>query len=137
MAFVLDREQLALAAGFFNGEGSFVVVKRPSGKRRRDQAKASVGQTSLWSLEQFQHAVGTGNINGPYTHNGTGHLGKKPEWRYSVYRRSQVQHVACVLWPWLSPEKKEQAHRVLKASLPDDPEAYYEWRRTRGRSARI
>lgn len=57
----MNREELAWAAGFFDGEGCFSYSK--SGQ----YVCVSIGQTVREPLERFKLAVGLGVIYGPYS----------------------------------------------------------------------
>lgn len=104
------REELAWAAGFFDGEGSFWGRVR-SGPRRHERVtpNASVPQMGSVLLERFRTAVlGLGRIYGPY----------EPRhgmcyWRTSDWR--EVQAVVAALWPWLGPYKRQQARETMLA----------------------
>jgi hypothetical protein len=100
--WLIDREELAWAAGFFDGEGCFSFTTKAG------YGAAAIGQVDRAPLERFQAAVGgLGKIYGPYfkIYPGRG-IGAK-------YRREHVQAVVAMLWFKLGPSKKEQATRVL------------------------
>ena len=101
-----DREALAWAAGFFDGEGYVACVPRARGWRlvlRVDQAQPG-------PLYRFQEAVGgLGRVNGPYRRSNPAH---KPKWNYSV-EGHQAQAVAAMLWGFVS-GKREQMQEALR-----------------------
>jgi hypothetical protein len=92
----LNREELAWAAGFFDGEGSTFIAMTSGDLYLR----CAVGQKDPRALERFRQAVlGIGNINqsdprGLYRWNTSGPL---------------AQAVVALLWTWLGPVKRDQA----------------------------
>lgn len=108
---IVDREQLAWAAGFFDGEGCITLSHRGS---RYMGLSLSIGQKLvgpelIWgeseSLVKFQEAVQIGNIGKIY-----------PDYRngsslYCQYRVSgyeQIQAIVAMLWPWLGEIKRNK-----------------------------
>jgi len=62
--------------------------------------------------------MGIGYVNGPYktyAHTPTGKRPGKDAYYYRVNGYKGVVHVVKLLWPWLSPVKRAQAKKVLKA----------------------
>lgn len=101
-----NREELAWAAGFFDGEGTTTA----SGSNPFS-VNLQVPQCHEEALRRFKKAVGgLGKIYGPFAPSG---LGKKPEWRYRLWGFEQVQAVIAMLWSFLGTPKREQATRVL------------------------
>ena len=111
----IDREQLAWAAGLFDGEGSISYCVRTQGKYTYPQIQLCVSQSGNGHAEsllaRFQKAVcGLGMINGPYVNKGHG---KKPRWHWSTAKFETIQAVVCMLWPWLHTTKRSDVVRVL------------------------
>lgn len=97
---VINREELAWAAGIFEGEGSITKAHRyhPNSWAIR----LSVGNTDLQMLRVF-HAVlsGLGYVNGPLT------AGRqKPLWTWQTNKFEHVQAVMAMFWYWLSPRRR-------------------------------
>jgi len=89
MAFSPDREELAWAAGFFDGEGCFSWTKKAA------WGCAVIAQTNRQSLERFRLAVGgIGKIYGPYNFQHQDSWSRKAQWVFRVSRREHVQAVA-------------------------------------------
>jgi hypothetical protein len=109
MAFSPDREELAWAAGFFDGEGCFSYTERAG------YGVATIGQTDMRALERFRCAVGVGKIYGPYDYRYPGRMSKRPWWNYRAHRREHVQAIVTMLWFKLGPIKREQALTVLRS----------------------
>ncbi len=100
--------EIAWAAGFFDGEGSFTATY-PSNVRRH-YLRVSVAQQDTELLERFQSIIGgVGNIyfNKPRPSNPNGcHM-------FQVTGRDAFQ-IACQLWPWLSEKKKAQFKTMIR-----------------------
>lgn len=96
--------ELAWAAGFFDGEGC--TTYNTSGGHR--YPALVIAQVEREPLERFMAAVGMGKIYGPYRVN----LRSKPQFRYHA-RSKNVKQVLALMWPWLSRPKRDQAIRVL------------------------
>jgi hypothetical protein len=112
-----NREELAWAAGFFDGEGSIHLGKNDPGKHRRCP-KMSIGQsgeTAPILLKRFQDAVGgLGSIGGPYGP----YPNQKSFNRLSTYKWGaggfpSVQAACAMLWPFLGPVKRDAIKRVF------------------------
>lgn len=102
----IDREQLAWAAGVFDGEGNASTGLRTTHR----WITVQVPQVHPELVDRFAKVVGVGNVRGPYqprTPNG------KPYWNWSVSAYKTAQHVAAVLWPWLGSVKREQFRTAL------------------------
>jgi hypothetical protein len=107
MPFQPDREELAWAAGFFDGEGCFSWT--------RHWGCAVIHQTTLGPLERFQRAVGgIGKIYGPYAPRHKDQWKRKPQWVFRAHRREYVQAIAALLWFKLGDVKRAQAIRVIR-----------------------
>ena len=101
----MDNE-LAWAAGFFDGEGSFNV----SGNHKSLRLNASITQTDPRALRRFRRAVdGIGSVIGPYER-----AGRKPQWMWQVQSFEDVRRVAVILWKFLGPVKRSQFTRAWR-----------------------
>jgi hypothetical protein len=98
----MDHEELAWAAGLFEGEGCFSVLKDGRGPQ------ASLSMVDQEIVEKFADIVGAGKIypyhKPPY----------QPVYKWQSGDFEQFQHVVCVLWPWLGRRRKEKAKFVHK-----------------------
>lgn len=107
----VNREELAWAAGFFDGEGSAGVCTGSSG---RFYLTLSVGQNNQSTLVRFQKAVlGLGRQYGPYTYKKRPNT--KPWYNWKVSTFQSVQAVIAVLWQFLSEPKRFQIKQALTA----------------------
>ena len=97
-----EREELAWAAGFFDGEGHVGFLPRTC------DMQIGMSQNTREVLARFQAAVGLGRVNGPY----------KPRWvknsryTFNVGGHRGVIQVMERLAPWLSAPKLEQYRNV-------------------------
>lgn len=108
----LQREDLAWAAGFFDGEGCVSFgVRRGRYKTRQIQVNVTQsGDHAVTLLSKFQCAVANlGHISGPFSGRRT------PRWNWGVTRFESVQAVIAMLWPWLGPAKRNKAKLCLSA----------------------
>jgi len=121
-----NREELAWAAGFYDGEGHTRVRLVPLDASRRGNQQVQLGvvinqASSPELLERFKRAVGVGAVNGPYKKGLPHH---KPQYVYSTQSFESVQHCICCMWPWLGSAKRNQALRVLRTWLAQ-PRRYF------------
>lgn len=105
MVFIPNREELAWAAGFFDGDGCFHCGSRITNERQRAHILAIIDQKDPQVLKKFKNAVSFGRINGP---------NKIGMWRYSIANFEGFQAVGAMLWAFLSPIKREQFTAALK-----------------------
>ena len=114
MATARHREELAWAAGFFDGEGH-VGTGRPTSKRL--DLYLSISQVERRVLDRFRAAVGCGKVDGPYLHPVSVKRGnEQPRYYFQTQRFEYVQAIITMLWTFLSPVKREQALRALMAA---------------------
>lgn len=99
----MDREELAWAAGFFDGEGCTNAHRSNVGNKPW-RISVSVTQIHRDTLERFQAALGgIGTIYGPYE------KPVNPQFTFKGAGLEKTQAIIAMLWPWLTPHKKEQA----------------------------
>lgn len=109
------REELAWAAGFFDGEGCFRLHTK-GGTEGRYYAQTTINQIHPEVLERFQKAVlGLGKIHGPDQPCGTKMDGspKSPLWNYRCTNFEGTQAIYAMLSPFLGSVKREQGRKVL------------------------
>ena len=106
---LFNREELAWAAGFFDGEGSTSKSTHQTvNGNTRYYAKIQLGQVDRRNLERFHKSIGgIGKIRGPVK------TPTKPRYDWSAGGFEDVQAVIALLWCWLSPAKRDQAKGVL------------------------
>jgi hypothetical protein len=108
----VTREGLAWAAGFFDGEGSFITV-RDGG---HIGCMVSVGQTDDEPLHKFMAVFnGIGAVNGPYAR---AKPNERPMFYYTVRGFEKVQAIMAMMWPFLCGPKKRQATEMMSEVVP-------------------
>ncbi len=116
-------EELAWAAGFFDGEGSTYLLKHRT-HANYFAPVVDVPQSSevgiAVELTRFQAAVGgRGSISGPRQDTST----QKPYHRWRAGAKADVALILHLLWPFIGDVKRAQAIAVMKVahSQPDLP----------------
>lgn len=111
----LNKQNLAWAAGFFDGEGN----ARPTPRKITSEyqtpktlVQATTSQVELEPIQKFIDAVQVGKLYGPYDRKG---INQRPIYRYCANSYESVQQLACLLWPWLCTPKKVQFRETLLA----------------------
>lgn len=106
------REQLAWAAGIFEGEGCITF----SSKSRAIQA--IVVSTDSDVLQQFKDIVGFGTLGKLIT---IKHWKPKGNWYCSSFE--EVQTLVAMLWPWLKSRRKTKAKEVITQFIAGVPKS--------------
>lgn len=108
-----DKNELAWAAGFWDGEG------HTSGRFRQDKGRtihAMVDQIHKETLERFQRAVGFGSVLGPYKFS-------NPRWsdryRWETSNFKDCRRLFALLEPFLCEPKRRQFENAIKTYLGD------------------
>lgn len=103
----INREDLAWAAGLFEGEGSFCV--RQHNGRVLSVFTTINTYTDLPILKRFYEIVGLGKILGPYTRFNKEGKPLKTCWSWRAESFEHAQAVMVMLWPWLGERRKSKA----------------------------
>lgn len=108
------EEQLAWAAGLFDGDGSTCFAKHKThvGYVRAEMSltqSSRRGEPSV--LLRLRDTVGVGHIGGPYG----GNERWEPVYRWKVHKLVEIEAVTHLLWPWLGAVKRAQAVKVIAA----------------------
>jgi hypothetical protein len=109
-----SREELAWAAGFFDGEGSTCKSRKIDGRTDGRSAwaiRVSVGQKEREPLERFQRALGFGAI---YTHTSNNASGLIMHY-WNATSLEEAQAVMAALWIFLSGPKRSQFVAIMEA----------------------
>src|SRR5688572_7692289 len=107
-------EEIAWAAGFFEGEGCF--SSHWSQQRKTTQhpnPNATVVNTDMSMLVRFQEIVGMGTLYGRRRHNPK----HQACWTWRVGGSRDVRALYEMLRPWLSERRRARAEEVLTASI--------------------
>lgn len=110
----ISREDLAWAAGLFEGEGSFSVHNA-----RLGNPVASLVITDEDIIRRFHDIVKIGSVVGPYTHKE--HPEWKPKWQWRASGFHVVQAVVSLFWRWLGKRRKTRAKEVLFIGRSKNP----------------
>lgn len=118
---MLNREQLAWAAGLIDGEGSFYIQSKAS-KIRPDKPaypRFEMSQVDPRVLQKLRDALPFGaNIVGPYDNAKYTGANAQGVYVYYVSGFEDVQALMALVWIWLSPVKRQQAKSVLYGERP-------------------
>jgi hypothetical protein len=111
----INREELAWAAGFLDGEGNFgfynhVTRQTKKGLRTYAALNVTAAQIERRVLDRLKKAVGAGHVNGPYNKR---RPNSKPLYCFVGTSFEDCQHIIGVVWNWLSPVKQIQASKAL------------------------
>ena len=114
--FCSSREELAWAAGFFDGEGHIRFSNNIRPSRPHSHSPEVLVETSQAGIDcpdvltRFRAAIGgLCKIDGPRS-NGEGHL---PIWNTRTSRFEHSQAIIAMLWPWLGSVKRAAAQKAL------------------------
>lgn len=105
-------EELAWAAGFFDGEGSTCISRTTKGGHKYQKPHIEVAQSDRAVLDRMRAILGIGKVYGPYVPK-TNRLSKRPYYRLTITSEVNVQAAIRKMWPWLSEQKRQQAERVF------------------------
>ena len=114
LLIAFNREELAWAAGFADGEAHFGIVTHH--KYNSKHAHLVICQTEDGPLQRFQDALGLGIIYGPYQPK-VKKGNQRPYKQLHISKFESLQQAVCLLWPWLSRPKRNQAKAMLQSYL--------------------
>lgn len=105
---LLSREELAWAAGLFDGEGnSHFCITNQSRGYKTPMIGINISNTYLPLLKKFQQVTGgLGHIYVLRPHSFKTHW--KPAWQFRTGKFEHAQAIMSLIWPWLSNQKKAQ-----------------------------
>jgi hypothetical protein len=111
-----NREDLAWAAGFMEGEGTF-YCNLQKGKKAWYKPQAAISiravQVEKEPLEKLAQIFPFGRIYGPYRSSGN----KQEHYQFAIHSIEGGQAMIAALWPWLSQKRRAQAKKALLMSL--------------------
>lgn len=111
----LNREELAWAAGFFDGEGCTTRgLDRRNGNR---PTRLSISNTNIACLQRFRSAVGS--LGAICDQGRAARPGYKPMYAFYTSSFTNTQAIIAMLWPWLGQEKRAQAAKALSGYVQD------------------
>ncbi len=100
-------EEVAWAAGLFEGEGCF-TIRRDRGIRW-PSATTALNMTDFVPVERFAEIVQVGKVYGPYIYGGN-----KPFIRWQVQGVEGMKTVLALLKPWLSWRRVHRAEEIIE-----------------------
>lgn len=106
---MIDREELAWAAGFFDGEGTTQMATR----KEYSNIALSITQTGHFAsdlLIRFNRAIcGLGNLHKANYQTKAGN----EIWTVTISNFENTQAAIALLWPFLGPAKRAQSTKAL------------------------
>jgi hypothetical protein len=102
-------EDIAWAAGFFEGEGCIAIIGSQFG--------ITLTNTDKWTIDRFDDLMPVGKIYGPYDNRQADGYRRKPFWRWVAHREAAMDGVQ-LLSPWLSPRRLARAHELTGVRFP-------------------
>lgn len=111
-----DYTELAWAAGFFDGEGTFCLRTHRYKDSTYKYPFASLAQNEAALVDRFHDAVGVGRCH---------FENSRQVVVWHATNLEQVQVVVCRLWRWLGPFKRDQARRTLQGVQYGSRGRYY------------
>lgn len=100
-----EREDLAWAAGLFEGEGSITFYSTKNSRRRITVVLTSTDEDVI---RKFHGIVGLGRVYGPRLKEGY-----KPAWTWTTTTFEEAQAAISLLWIWLQSRRRETAKIAL------------------------
>lgn len=97
-------EQIAWAAGLFEGEGT-VGYQETAGRIR---VRFALAMTDEDMVRRFHSIVGVGNVAGPSWHSGS----TKPQWRWSATSKADAATVSDLFYPFLGERRRDALERA-------------------------
>jgi hypothetical protein len=107
------KEDIAWAAGLFEGEGCWNAWSPPSRRangRRRPMPQMKLGMTDADVVGRFAEIVDCGNLRRPRS---CGPAHWKPIIEWSLYRRADIFRLIGLFWPYLGERRKAKAQEIL------------------------
>ena len=102
----MSREDLAFAAGLFEGEGWFTLSRS-----KKPYPIMAIDQNDREPLDRFVRAMDLGHVNGPYGPYG---VEKQPSFRWQVSGSEQVRRASSLIYEWLSTRRRNRPEEVLR-----------------------
>lgn len=101
----MNREDIAWAAGLFEGEGTFVLTRYSN----RLSPHAAMQMTDEDVVRRFAAVVGLGTISVRPPRK----PGYKQAWLWQTTSLETVQAVGAMFWPWLGSRRKQRWTEIM------------------------
>src|SRR3990167_8245729 len=98
-----SRENIAWAAGLFEGEGSIYATPE-------EKIALQIVMTDEDVLRKFHFIIGCGAFYGPYTRE---YKFYKPYWTWSCSGSEKCQAILAALWCYLGVRRQEKARQAI------------------------
>ena len=105
------RENIAWAAGLFEGEGSISI--------KPQTAQLHLAMTDEDVVRKFHAIVGMGNVYGPGIDKRKPHY--KPSWRWAVGGSKKSQALLAAFWPFLGARRQAKARDAISSCARRTP----------------
>lgn len=102
----MKREDVAWAAGIFEGEGCFVLTKYPN----RLSPHVAMQMTDEDVVRRFAAVVGVGTISVRKPRR----EGYKPAWLWQATSFETFQAVGAMFWPWLGERRRQRWVEIMR-----------------------
>lgn len=113
-----SREELAWAAGLFEGEGAIVQSKAPGG---RLGLRVAIQSTDRDVLDRFAAIVGCGRVDGPYQRKSTNATTNcKPIFNWQCNANRMAYAVIIALFPWLGERRRAVAAERIQVWIAEE-----------------
>jgi hypothetical protein len=103
-----EREEIAWAAGLFEGEGCIDCTRRKYRDKVYVTPRLQLSMTDEEVVRKFHETLGCGRVNGPYR----SRLSTRPYWRWAAHGK-ETRVVLDVFLPFLSGRRRAKAEEVL------------------------
>jgi hypothetical protein len=108
-----SHEEIAWAAGLFEGEGCISYTTHP--RRKNNGVYLQLTMVDEDVVRHFGYIVQLGRVDGPhYSKQKLKNGGdKKPYWYWKVHGLEKVQAIVAWFWPWLGDRRKQRAIKLM------------------------
>lgn len=110
--FQSPEQEIAWAAGLFEGEGSFCAYKAKRAAGFSFYPRAQLASTDHDVIKRFQEAVGLGKIRGPYDKNGSQGVRPKPIYFWTTNRAEEFVELVSMFWDLMCERRRDQIRDV-------------------------
>lgn len=118
----MDEHDLAWAAGFFDGDGWAGRVKNRRGTRPQARINQGGSTDVPEVLVRFRTIVGVGKTGGPIRK-----PGRRDLYWWSAGSRDDIGHVARLIGPWLSADKRRQFAAAIDVCFEGSARSSVAW----------
>ncbi len=119
-------EEIAWAAGLFEGEGSITTQRSSHPGSKRLRVRFSMSMTDKDVVERFHGIVGCGTVSGPTWHSGS----TKPQWRWHACRPEAVGALVAMFRPYLGKRREATLLRCLREYQEQPPARNFQREKT-------